>query len=133
VRRASAPSGKAALNADRAAALRVASIVAAQRLMAPEALFRATRGGEAEARARQELAYLLHTACGMSLNRVGAALKRHRTSVSHAVRQIEESLGDGESGRAHRMERLSALAKEAVALGALEDEALAGLVALERS
>jgi len=113
---------------DMAKALRVASIVAGQHLMPNEAvLFRSTRGGEGEAPARHELAYLLHTACGMSLNRVGQVLRRDRSTISYAVRVVEESLED--FGRAARMERLSALTKEAVAIGALADEAAEKLIA----
>lgn len=113
----------ARVDPDKAAALRVASLVAGQWLMPNEAvLFRETRGGVAEAKARHELVYLLHVGPGISLNRIGKALGRDRSSVSYAVRAVEDSLED--AGRAHRMERLAAIAKELVELGALFDRAL---------
>lgn len=114
---------------DRAMALRVAAVVGAVNLIPPEWLFRTTRGGEGEALARHELAYLLHTACGLSLNRIGAVLGRDRSSVSYAVRAIEEGLDD--TGRAERMERLTKIARELVEIGAAQDGAIASLVKRE--
>lgn len=110
--------------ADKAAARRVASIVAANWDMPYEGvLFRKTRGGAIEARARLELYWLLHAGCGMTFARIGAALsRRDKSTIKSGVEQIEEALADG---YAHRMERLAALAKELVAIGALQDEALA--------
>lgn len=121
-------------SADRFAALRVAHFVAALYLRPVEGIFRGTRGQEDEARARQEVAYLLHTACGISLNRVGKALGRDRTTVSYAVRQIEDARTDPRfPGYDARLERLSELVADFVALGAAEDEATQKLVARERA
>ena len=117
---------------DRHASLRAASIVAAQHLMKNEAvLFRATRGDGAESLARHELVYVLHVGAGLSLNRVAKALKRDRSTISYAVRMVEESLDD--AGRAVRMERLVTLAKEAIELGAMHDRVLEELIERERS
>lgn len=110
-------------------ALRVAQLVAGLWVMPAETLFRATRGGGAESHARHELYWLLHTACGLSIERVGEALGRRKDTVSHGVKKIEDALDD--DGYAFRMERLGALAAEYVAIGALQDEAIAANVALE--
>lgn len=111
------------LSADMAKALRVASIVAAQHLMPNEAvLFRSTRGQAGESRARLEFYWLLHTACGMSLSRVGKVTSgRDRSTVSAGVRRIEDALSDRDYRL--RMERLAELAREVVELGAMQDEA----------
>lgn len=121
----------AAQTDDRADALRVAAVVGAVNLIPPEWLFRITRGGEGEATARHELAYLLHTGVGLSLNRIGAVLGRDRSSVSYAVRAVEESLDD--AGRAERMERMTRLTRELVELGRAQDAAIDNLVQRERA
>lgn len=115
---------------DMAKALRVAAIVAAVRLRPTEPIFRSTRGGEGEARQRQEVQWLLHTACGMSLNRVAKVMGRDRSTISYANQQVEDELT--EPGYAHRMERLAALCKELVAIGELEDDATAKALARGR-
>ncbi|HRE45178.1 MAG TPA: hypothetical protein PKY87_14575 [Terricaulis sp.] len=120
----------AVISPDMAAALRAASIVAGQHLMPNEAaIFRATRGAPAEALARQEVAYLLNTACSLSINRVCKALGRDRSTISYSLARVEEALS--EPDYASYMERLSGLVREAVQLGALRDEALAKLAARE--
>lgn len=112
---------------DMAKALRVAAIVAAVHLRPTEPVFRSTRGGEGEAHQRQETQWLLHTACGMSLNRVAKVMGRDRSTISYANKQVEEALTD--PGYAHRMERLAVLCKELVAIGAMQDEAVAAELA----
>lgn len=108
---------------DMAKALRVASIVAAAHLLPSETvLFRTTRGGAGESWSRLELYWLLHTACGMSLTGVGRVLGgRDKSTVKNGVERVENALCD--PGYAHRMERLAALCKELVGIGACQDEA----------
>lgn len=138
-------SGARSVSKDMAKALRAASILAAQRLMPTEKvqaiaglpmaipaahLFRKTRGNAVESKIRCELYWLLHTGCGMPLTRVGAVItKRDKSTVASGVAHIEEAMSD--PGYAHRMERLAALAREAVAVGELEDEATAALLKRE--
>jgi hypothetical protein len=119
----------AAIAPDMAKALRVAGIVGAAHLIPAENLFRTTRGGEREAEARQQFQWVLHTACDLSLNRVGKVCRRDRSTVSWAVKRVEESLSD--PGRAAWLERLAVLAKELVSIGALHDAAVAKLLARE--
>lgn len=117
---------------DYAAALQCASIVGGQHKMPNEAvLFRRTRGVGAESWARLELYWLLHAACGLSLNAIGRALAgRDHTTISSGVKRIEEAMSDDDYRR--YMEGLGELAKKAVALGALREAAMAKLLARRR-
>lgn len=62
--------------------------VAAGDLLAP------TRRGPRIAKARQALMYLAHVLLGLSLNQVGRAFGRDRTTAAHACRVIEEQRED---------------------------------------
>ena len=108
---------------DHNAALRVAAIVGALFLMPPEVLFRSTRGGAPEAYARLIFYWTMHVGAGMSLSRVAtAAAGRDRSSVSSGVRRIEEQMSD--PGFSTFMEKLAALARDVVEMGALQDDAI---------
>lgn len=54
----------------------------------------ATRGLAPVARARQVAMYLAHTQLSFSLARVGTAFGRDKSTVSHAVHQIEDLRDD---------------------------------------
>ncbi|MBA2124696.1 chromosomal replication initiator DnaA [Hyphomicrobium methylovorum] len=57
--------------------------------IAPEALWRNSRGVRDIAFARQVAMYLAHVSCGMSLTEVGAMFGRDRTTVAHACLKVE--------------------------------------------
>lgn len=75
---------------DARAARGAAALLAFGLDMAPEAFFRGTRGGAAEAEARQMLLAVLRRAIDTtSIARLGAALGRDRTTVAHALHKVE--------------------------------------------
>jgi hypothetical protein len=85
----SAADKRALAREDERAARGAAALLAFGFDMAPEAFFRGTRGGAAEAEARQVLFEVLRRALGTtSLARLGAALGRDRTTVSHGLNKI---------------------------------------------
>lgn len=57
--------------------------------IAPEALWRNSRGVRDIAFARQVAMYLAHVSCGMTLTEVGAMFGRDRTTVAHACLKVE--------------------------------------------
>lgn len=126
---------KIAKRVDRAdfnAALRIASVVGALELLPvkaipAEVLFRSTRGGEGEAFARHKLIYHLNTACGRSLNRVAAAIGRDRSTVSYAVRAIEDRRD--EPGFDANLDREARICAELVEFGREYDLVLAEFIA----
>jgi len=114
---------------DARTARRAAHLVAGLNDMPVEPLYRKTRGGGAESHVRHELYWLLHNACGLSIERVGETVGRRKDTVSHGVKKIEDMLDDEDY--ALRMERLAALTTEFVKIAALQDEAIAKAVARE--
>lgn len=70
-------------------ARRAACVICALFDLAPETMWRKTRGTADEAFARQVLAYVLHVSCGLSLQSVARALGRDRSTIGHAVQTIE--------------------------------------------
>ncbi len=52
---------------------------------------RRSRGRAPAAFARQTAMYLAHVHLGLSLERVGEHFRRHRTTVAHACRHVENS------------------------------------------
>jgi len=81
-----------ARNADTHAAFVAACVVAAATGLAPEALFRGTRGGADEALARQIMLDVLRVIIDdNSLVRLARAADRHRSTVSHAIEEIERA------------------------------------------
>ena len=78
---------------DARAARGAAALLAFGLDMAPEAFFRGTRGGAAEAEARQMLLAVLRRAIDTtSIARLGAALGRDRTTVAHALHKVDGCL-----------------------------------------
>ena len=55
-----------------------------------------TRGVAAVARARQVAMYLSHVGLSLSLSRVGEVFGRDKSTVAHAVQQIEDLRDDAE-------------------------------------
>jgi chromosomal replication initiation ATPase DnaA len=55
----------------------------------PHLLRKATRGRAQVALARQVAMYIAHVSYGLSLNEVGAAFERDRTTVAHACSVVE--------------------------------------------
>jgi len=64
----------------------VAGIFAIER----ERINQPTRGAQSVAQARQMAMYLAHVALGLSMRDAGEMFDRDRTTVSHAVRMIED-------------------------------------------
>lgn len=64
--------------------------------LAVDELLLATRGLSSVARARQVAMYLAHTSCGLSLSEVGKMFSRDKSTVAHAVHQIEDLRDDNE-------------------------------------
>lgn len=97
--------------------------------LAPETLYRATRGGAFEAEARQVVYWLLHKPGRMSLEAAGQALKRDRSTVAHGVEAIEaalrEAAGEDDGGAVGRF--LDELADLFVRLAALQRETLGAM------
>lgn len=77
-----------------AACARFACDAASFALGCPENLLMAGRGGFHAAQARQVAMYLTHVAFGMSLQRVGTAFARDRSTVAHACHLIEDRRDD---------------------------------------
>ncbi|MBI1188288.1 MAG: hypothetical protein GC206_13320 [Alphaproteobacteria bacterium] len=93
------------------------AIVAAAFDLAPETLYRQTRGGAFESHARQVVYWLLHKPGRMSLEAAGLALGRDRSTVSHGVEAIETLIADPDVERViaalgELFTRLAALARE---------------------
>ena len=57
-------------------------------------LFGETRGEASVARARQVAMYLCHVGLSLSLSRVGEIFNREKSTVGHAVHQIEDLRDD---------------------------------------
>lgn len=75
---------------DREVALGVACVVGFVEVMPPEAFFRQTRGGADESRSRQIMQTVLRRVLATpSMERMGKALGRDRSSVTHAIKLIE--------------------------------------------
>lgn len=64
----------------------VAGVFAIER----ERINQPTRGAQSVAQARQMAMYLAHVALGLSMRDAGKMFDRDRTTVSHAVRMIED-------------------------------------------
>lgn len=58
--------------------------------LTPDDLLMETRGVTSVARARQVAMYLAHTCCSLSLAQVGEIFGRDKSTVAHAVHQIED-------------------------------------------
>jgi chromosomal replication initiation ATPase DnaA len=77
-----------------AARARFACDAAAFALGCDENLISEGRGGAKAAFARQVAMYLTHVAFGMSLQRVGTAFARDRSTVAYACHQMEDRRDD---------------------------------------
>ena len=63
--------------------------------LAPDSLSGSGRGPAQAALARQVAMYLGHVALGMSYEEIGRLTGRHRTTVAHACRAIEDRRDEG--------------------------------------
>lgn len=67
-----------------------AEIVGGELGIAAETITAARKGPPAVAFARQVLAYLLHTEAQLDKQQVGRLLRRHRSTIGHAIEVVEE-------------------------------------------
>lgn len=97
---------------DQATARFVAGLAAYSLSLDPDRLVAAERGSLALSCGRQVAMYLAHVTLGISLQRVGIAFGRDKTTVAHACRMVEQRRD--RPGYDDWLDRLERLALEAM-------------------